>query len=57
VQLAGAALLGLQVIDEKRNRVIWGLAYQTGHHLLSRQNKRHVRQIERQGRRERNKER
>lgn len=34
VQLARAVLLGLQVINEKRDWMVWSLSYQFGHQLL-----------------------
>lgn len=39
VQLAGAVLLGLQVINEKRDWMVWSLSYQFGHQLLQEQSK------------------
>lgn len=34
VQLARAVLLGLQMINEKRDWMVWSLSYQFGHQLL-----------------------
>lgn len=39
VQLARAVLLGLQVINEKRDWMVWSLSYQFGHQLLQEQSK------------------
>lgn len=39
LQLAGAVLLGLQVINEKRNWMVWSLSYQFGHQLLQQESK------------------
>lgn len=39
VQLSGAILLGLQVINEKRDWMVWSLSYQFGHQLLQEQSK------------------
>lgn len=39
LQLAGAVLLGLQVINEKRNWMLWSLSYQFGHQLLQQDSK------------------
>lgn len=39
VQLPGAVLLGLQVINEKRDWTVWSLSYQFGHQLLQDQSK------------------
>lgn len=37
MQFAGAVLLGLQMINEKRDWMIWSLCYQFGHQLLQEQ--------------------
>lgn len=39
LQLAGTVLLGLQVINEKRNWMVWSLSYQFGHQLLQQESK------------------
>lgn len=39
MQLPGAVLLGLQVINEKRDWTVWSLSYQFGHQLLQDQSK------------------
>lgn len=39
LQLAGAVLFGLQVINEKRNWMVWSLSYQFGHQLLQQESK------------------
>lgn len=49
LQLAGAVLLGLQVINEKRNWMLWCLSYQFGHQLLQQESKAESSSINRTG--------